>query len=105
MATGKSGAPGEVLVLVGTQKGAFLLSSDAARKRWKIDGPHFRGEAVYSMALDDRGGRHRIFAGTRSFHWGSVLRASDDFGATWTSPERQNVRFPADSGLSLTQIW
>ena len=105
MARKKGGAPGEVLLLVGTQKGAFIVSSDSARKRWRIDGPHFPGEAVYSMALDDRAGRHRIFAGTRSFHWGSVLRASDDFGATWTSPERQNVRFPAESGLSLTQIW
>lgn len=105
MAREKAGAPGEVLVLVGTQKGAFIVSSDSARKRWRIDGPHFPGEAVYSIALDDRAGRHRIFAGTRSFHWGSVLRASDDFGATWTSPERQNVRFPAESGLSLVQIW
>ena len=105
MARGQAGAPGDVMLLVGTQKGAFLVSSDAARTRWRIDGPHFPGEAVYAIAFDDRGGRHRLFAGTRSFHWGSVLRASDDFGATWTSPERQNIRFPADSGLSLTQIW
>ena len=105
MARARTGAPGDVVVMVGTQKGAFLVSSDRARTRWQIDGPHFPGEAVYAMALDDRGGRHRIFAGTRSFHWGSVLRASDDFGATWTSPERQNVRFPEGSGLSLVQIW
>jgi photosystem II stability/assembly factor-like uncharacterized protein len=105
MARGKAGAPGDVVVLVGTQKGAFIVSSDASRARWRIDGPHFPGEAVYSIALDDRDGRQRIFAGTRSFHWGSVLRMSDDFGATWTSPERQNVRFPAESGLSLVQIW
>jgi photosystem II stability/assembly factor-like uncharacterized protein len=105
MARGKVGAPGEVLLLVGTQKGAFIVSSDSARKRWRIGTPHFRGETVYSIAIDDRAGRHRIYAGTRSFHWGSVLRASDDFGATWTSPERQNVRFPAESGLSLVQIW
>lgn len=105
MARGKGGTPGEVLLLVGTQKGAFIVSSDSARKRWRIGAPHFRGETVYSIAIDDRAGRHRIYAGTRSFHWGSVLRASDDFGATWTSPERQNVRFPAESGLSLVQIW
>ena len=99
------GSAGDVVVLVGTQKGAFIVSSDGDRKKWQIDGPHFPGESVYSLALDDRGGRHRIFAGTRSFHWGSVLRESDDFGKTWTSPERQNVKFPADSGLSLVQIW
>ncbi len=99
------GSAGDVVVLVGTQKGAFIVSSDGERKKWRIDGPHFPGESVYALALDDRGGRHRIFAGTRSFHWGSVLRESDDFGKTWTSPERQNVKFPADSGLSLVQIW
>jgi photosystem II stability/assembly factor-like uncharacterized protein len=93
------------MVMVGTQKGAFLVSSDRSRRTWRIDGPHFPGEAVYAMGIDTRAGRQRIFAGTRSFHWGSVLRASDDLGATWTSPERQNIRFPADSGLSLTQIW
>jgi photosystem II stability/assembly factor-like uncharacterized protein len=105
MARAKAGASGDVVVLVGTQKGAFIVRSDASRTAWKIDGPHFPGESVYSLALDGRNGRRRIFAGTRSFHWGSVLRMSDDFGATWTSPERQNVRFPTESGLSLVQIW
>jgi photosystem II stability/assembly factor-like uncharacterized protein len=60
---------------------------------------------VYALAYDIRAGRHRTLAATRSFHWGGVIRSSDDFGRTWTAPERQNVRFPADSGLSLTQIW
>jgi photosystem II stability/assembly factor-like uncharacterized protein len=46
-----------------------------------------------------------MLAGTQSWHWGSVVRASDDLGATWTSPERKNVRFPEDSGLALANIW
>jgi photosystem II stability/assembly factor-like uncharacterized protein len=98
-------APGDVLVLVGTTKGAFLLTADADRKKWKVDGPHFRGESVYALAFDSRGGRQRTYASTNSMHWGSVLRSSDDFGKTWTAPDRQNVRFPAESGLSLKQIW
>ena len=96
---------GDVVLLVGTMKGAFLMWSDEKRKRWKIDGPHFRGQPVYAMAYDHRGGRQRTLAGTRSFHWGSVLHSSDDFGRTWTAPDRQNVRFPSESGLSLVQIW
>lgn len=96
---------GDVLLLVGTTKGAFLLWSDGRRERWRIDGPHFRGESVYALAFDARGGRRRVFAAVSSMHWGSVLRASDDFGATWTAPDRQNVRFPAESGLALRQIW
>jgi len=96
---------GDVLLLVGTMKGAFVVSSSAERSEWTIHGPHFRGETVYSLAFDQRGGRTRMLAGTQSFHWGSVVRASDDFGATWSSPERQNVRFPEDSGLAVANVW
>jgi photosystem II stability/assembly factor-like uncharacterized protein len=96
---------GDVLLLVGTVKGAFVLTSDASRSRWTIEGPHFPGESVYALVYDDRGGRRRILASTRSFHWGSSIRTSDDFGATWSGPERQNVRFPESSGLALVQVW
>jgi hypothetical protein len=105
LATSKPMPSGSVLLLVGTMKGAFLLWSDETRKKWRVEGPHFRGESVYAMAHDNRAGRNRTFAATRNFHWGGVLRSSDDYGRTWSSPERQNVRFPADSGLALVQIW
>ena len=93
------------MLMVGTTKGAFLFWSDVSRKTWRMDGPHFRGSSVYAMAFDGRNGRQRTFAGSSSMHWGSVLRTSDDFGATWTEPERQNIRFPTESGLALKQIW
>jgi hypothetical protein len=107
MAPDRSTAPaeGDVLLMVGTMKGAFLFWADGERREWRMEGPHFRGETVYSLAFDGRGGRRRMLAGTQSFHWGSVVRASDDFGVTWSSPERQNVRFPEDSGLALANIW
>ena len=95
----------EVVLMVGTLKGAFLIRSDPSRSNWQIDGPHFPGESVYAMALDQRGGRRRTFAATRSFHWGSVIRSSDDMGQTWTAPDRTNVKFPAESGASLVQVW
>ncbi|HEU4456604.1 MAG TPA: hypothetical protein VFR81_26290 [Longimicrobium sp.] len=103
----RSTAPseGDVILLVGTMKGAFVLRSDGARREWRMSGPHFRGEAVYAMAFDQRGGRRRILAGGQSMHWGSVVRASDDFGETWTAPDRQNVRFPEGSGDALANIW
>jgi len=99
------GAGGGVIVLVGTMKGAFILRSDAGRGEWTVDGPYFRGEAVYAMLHDTRGANPRTFAATRSFHWGGTIRTSDDFGRTWSEPERHTVRFPEDSGLALTQIW
>ena len=95
---------GDTLVLVGTVKGAFILSS-ADRKDWTLHGPYFPGESVYAIAYDERGGRTRTLAATRSFHWGSTIRLSDDYGATWSGPERQSVRFPEGSGLALVQVW
>ncbi|MEK7331712.1 MAG: exo-alpha-sialidase [Candidatus Eisenbacteria bacterium] len=96
---------GDVLVLVGTMKGAFLMHSSGARARWETGGPYFPGHSVYSMAYDARAGRRRLWASTGSMHWGAVLRSSDDFGKNWTNPEAANVRFPAESGVSLKQIW
>jgi len=95
----------EAILLVGTMKGAFVLRSDAARKNWRIEGPHFRGEAVYALLHDTRAGRPRTFAATNSMHWGPTLRTSDDSGRTWSEPGPQTVRFPAESGRALAQIW
>jgi hypothetical protein len=96
---------GDVVLLVGTMKGAFLFGSDASRKRWRRAGPYFPGHAVYAMAYDDRSGRPRLWAGPESMHWGAVLQQSDDFGRTWTGGENGNVRFPEDTGAALTRIW
>ena len=57
------------------------------------------------MAYDGREGRRRIWASTHSLLWGTFLRSSDDFGKTWTNPQEANVRFPADTGDSLKNIW
>jgi len=95
---------GDFLLLVGTTKGAFLLRSNARRTRWEVGGPYFHGHAVYAMAYDSRGGQHRIWASTQSY-WGTMLRSSDDFGKSWTNPHEAPIRFPADTGLSLKNIW
>lgn len=97
--------PGDVLLLVGTMKGAFFFRADASRSRWQRGGPYFPGHAVYALAYDGRSGRRRVWAGPESAHWGAVLRASDDFGRTWTKPETANVRFPERAGASLRRIW
>jgi hypothetical protein len=96
---------GDVVLLVGTMKGAFLLRSDAGRRDWDVGGPYFAGSAVYALACDRRAGRHRIWAGPHSMHWGGMLRCTDDFGKTWTNPEAANVKFPEGAGAALQQIW
>jgi photosystem II stability/assembly factor-like uncharacterized protein len=57
------------------------------------------------MAYDGRGGRHRIWAGPQSMHWGALLRSSDDFGDSWTDPEVANVKFPESAEAALKNIW
>ena len=96
---------GDVLLLVGTMKGAFILRAGRSRTGWEVGGPYFPGHAVYAMAFDGRNGRRRVWAGPNSMHWGGLLRSSDDFGRTWTNPEEANVKFPEGTGAALKQIW
>lgn len=97
---------GDVLLLVGTMKGAFILRANKRRAKWDLGGPYFPGSAVYAMAYDHRGGRHRIWAGPHSMHWGAQLLSSDDFGKNWTDPEKaSSVKFPEGAGAALERIW
>jgi serine/threonine protein kinase len=95
---------GDVLLMVGTVKGAFLLRSTFDRRRWDVAGPYFHGQSIYALAYDGRDDRHRLWASTSSY-WGTYLRSSEDFGKVWTNPIEANIKFPADSGASLKNIW
>ena len=96
---------GDVLLLVGTTKGAFLLRSTRDRQRWDVAGPYFHGHNIPAMVYDGRDGRHRLWIATNSVLWGSFLRSSEDFGKSWTNPAEANVKFPADTGAVLKNIW
>lgn len=103
-----SGLPageGDALLLVGTTKGAFLFRSDGARRTWEMDGPHFPGEEVYALALDQRAGRRALWAAAGNPFFGTTLRRSDDFGSCWSSGEERPIRFPEGSELSVQRIW
>ena len=95
---------GDVLLMVGTIKGAFLLRSSSERRRWDVAGPYFHGQAIYAMSYDDRNGRRRVWASTHSY-WGTYLRSSDDFGRVWTNPQEANIRFAQETGAVLNNIW
>ncbi len=97
--------PGDVLILAGTMKGAFVLRSDQSRKDWEVGGPYFPGRAIYALAFDDRNGRQRLWAAVNSSYWGSYLSSSDDFGKTWTEPEAYGVKFPEGTDNAVKQIW
>src|SRR5664279_3673256 len=72
-----------VRVLVGTRKGAFVLTSDEGRKKWDVQGPHFAGWEIYHVAgspVDPL----RLYASQTSGWFGQVMQRSDDGGKTWT---------------------
>ncbi|MBI2169123.1 MAG: exo-alpha-sialidase [Actinobacteria bacterium] len=96
---------GHAIVLVGTTKGAFVLRPDASRTEVNIDGPHFAGDEVYSMALDTRAGRQRILAGRLSMHFGPGIAWSDDLGANWIDPPEGAIAFPPDTDAALQRVW
>jgi photosystem II stability/assembly factor-like uncharacterized protein len=73
----------QVRLLVGTRKGAFVMTSDAARKRWTIDGPHFAGWEIYHMKGSPVNPQ-RLYCSQTSGWFGQVIQRSDDGGATWT---------------------
>jgi photosystem II stability/assembly factor-like uncharacterized protein len=72
----------KVRVLVGTRKGAFILTSDGKRENWKVDGPHFAGWEMYHLK-GSPADPNRIYASQTSGWFGQVVQRSDDGGATW----------------------
>lgn len=71
-----------VRVLVGTRKGAFVLTSDAKREKWEVDGPHFPGWEVYHMKGSPVN-PDRIYASQCSAWFGQLIQRSDDGGKSW----------------------
>ncbi|HYJ16150.1 MAG TPA: exo-alpha-sialidase [Candidatus Limnocylindria bacterium] len=74
-----------VRVLVGTRKGAFVLTSDGKRATWDISGPHFAGWEIYHLK-GSRVDPKRIYASQSSGWFGQVIQRSDDGGQTWHQP-------------------
>ena len=74
----------EVRVLVGTRKGAFVLTADGARKDWRVDGPHFAGLEVYHVA-GSPAAPDRVWAAPSTSWFGQQVHRSDDGGRSWTA--------------------
>jgi photosystem II stability/assembly factor-like uncharacterized protein len=74
-----------IRVLVSTRKGAFILTSDAKRDKWKVDGPLFAGWEIFHMKgspVDP----NRIFCSQTSGWFGQIIQRSSDGGKTWETP-------------------
>jgi len=71
-----------VRVLVATRKGAWIFHGDAARKVWRVEGPHFLGHIINHLVLDPRDGR-TLLAAAKTGHLGPTVFRSTDRGRTW----------------------
>jgi photosystem II stability/assembly factor-like uncharacterized protein len=74
-----------VRLLVGTRKGAFVLTSDGTRRRWDVSGPHFAGWEVYHLK-GSPADPDRLYASQTSGWFGQIIQRSDDGGRTWHQP-------------------
>ena len=71
-----------VRVLVGTRKGAFILTSDGTRDRWDVSGPHFAGWEIYHLK-GSPADPNRLYASQSSGWFGQQIQRSDDGGKSW----------------------
>jgi photosystem II stability/assembly factor-like uncharacterized protein len=71
-----------VRVLVGTRKGAFVLTADGKRKQWEVSGPHFAGWEIYHLKGSPKN-PDRLYASQSSGWFGQVIQRSNDGGKTW----------------------
>jgi len=71
-----------VRVLVGTRKGAFILTADGKRQKWDVSGPHFGGWEIYHLK-GSPADPNRIYASQSSSWFGQVIQRSSDGGKTW----------------------
>jgi len=89
-----------VRVLVGTRKGAFVLTADGARRDWKVDGPFFGGWEIFHVK-GSPADPDRIWASQSSGWFGQIVQRSDDGGRSW---EPVGNDFPYD-GVPGTHQW
>jgi len=102
MATNGTYPRGTFLVLAGTKRGLFLLTSKD-RRTWEVEKHSLEGTRVFNAVLDQRN-RCRLFATDNGDFFGTFLRYSDDFGETWNDPT-QGIQFSEESGQTLKNIW
>ena len=90
-----------VRVLVGTRKGAFILTSDGKRQKWDVSGPHFGGWEIYHVK-GSPADPNRLYASQSSGWFGQVMQRSNDGGKTW---EPVGNKFVYADGGPNTHMW
>jgi len=89
-----------VRVLVGTHKGAFILTSDPKRRDWDVSGPFFAGWEIYHLKASPVDA-DRLYAAQNTGWFGQVIQRSNDGGKAW---EPVGNKFTYDGELG-THLW
>src|SRR5215217_8178720 len=89
-----------VRVLVGTRKGAFVLTADGKRDKWDVSGPHFAGWEMYHLKGSPVN-PDRIYASQTSGGFGQMMQRSNDGGKTW-EPVGNECAYEGEVG---THLW
>jgi len=89
-----------VRVLVGTRKGAFILTSDGKRQKWEVNGPHFPGWEIYHLK-GSPADPDRLYASQNTGWFGQLMQRSNDGGATWEAVDNKFVY----EGTTGTHQW
>jgi photosystem II stability/assembly factor-like uncharacterized protein len=79
-----------VRVLVGTRKGAFVLTADGKRQQWEVSGPHFAGWEVYHLKASPAD-PNRLYASQSTGWFGQLIQRSNDGGNTWAPMDNKFV--------------
>jgi photosystem II stability/assembly factor-like uncharacterized protein len=85
-----------VRVLVGTRKGAFVLTADGKREKWDVSGPHFGGWEIYHLK-GSPADPDRLYASQSSGWFGQVIQRSDDGGQSW-APVGNQFAYDGEAG-------
>jgi photosystem II stability/assembly factor-like uncharacterized protein len=91
-----------IRVLVGTRKGAFILTSDGKRDKWDVAGPHFAGWEMYHLK-GSPAEPNRIYASQTSGWFGQIIQRSDDGGKTWNPPGTKPEDLMSPEGMPKGQ--
>jgi hypothetical protein len=89
-----------VRILVGTRKGAFILTSDGLRSSWDVAGPYFGGWELYHVK-GSPADPNRLYASQSTGWFGQLVQRSDDGGQTW-EPVGNDFRY---DGVPGTHQW
>ncbi len=88
-----------IRALIGTKKGAFILTSDGKRGNWSVAGPHFAGWELYHLK-GSPADPDRIYASQTSSWFGQIIQRSSDGGVTWEQPGSESAAQEEASGDS-----